>query len=80
MPRGKWKVEKSKKVTQYFTKQMKAPTCPKMNKGNKSKLMFYSDTFGRVIPTSLSKINVDVSVFGEVMPSIRTRPWGLLNL
>jgi hypothetical protein len=37
--------------------------------------MFYSDTrsYGRDIPTSLSKINVHVSVFGEIKPAAKVK-------
>jgi hypothetical protein len=62
------------------TEQRKAPTCPKVNVEKKNKLMFFSHSYGRDIPTLFSKINVDVSVYGELRPSIRTRPWGLLSL
>jgi hypothetical protein len=39
--------------------------------------MFYGDSYGRDIPTSLSKNNVDVSVYGEVRPSATIK--GVLN-
>jgi hypothetical protein len=48
--------------------QRKAPSCPKVDVKTKSKLMFYSDSYGRDIPTSLSKISVDLQVSGEVRP------------
>jgi hypothetical protein len=36
------------------TEQMKAPRCPKVNVKKKSKLMFYSDSYGRNIPMLLN--------------------------
>jgi hypothetical protein len=39
----------------------------------KNKLMFYNDSYGRGIPTLLSKSNDDVSVFGEVRPGAKVK-------
>jgi hypothetical protein len=39
----------------------------------KSKLMFYSDSYGRDIPTSLSKINIDLPASGEVRPGAKVK-------
>jgi hypothetical protein len=55
------------------TEQRKAPNCPKVNGEKKSKLMFYSDSYGRDIPMSLSKINVVVSMFGEIRPGAKVK-------
>jgi hypothetical protein len=36
--------------------------------------MFYSDSYGRdIIPTPLSKNNIDVSMFGEVRPGAKAK-------
>jgi hypothetical protein len=54
-------------------KQRKAPSCQKVNVKKKSKLMLYSDSYGRDIPMSLSKINIDLSVSGEVRPGAKVK-------
>jgi hypothetical protein len=46
--------------------QKKTTVCLKKNE-----VMFYSDSCGRDIPTSLSKFNDDVSVFGEIRPGTK---------
>jgi hypothetical protein len=33
--------------------------------------VFYNDSYGRDIPALLSKNNADVSVYGEVTPSVK---------
>jgi hypothetical protein len=38
----------------------------------RNEILFYSDSYGRNV-TSLSKNNVDTSVFGEVRPSAKIR-------
>jgi lysophospholipase L1-like esterase len=43
----------------------------RLNRGEWSKLILYSDSYGRDIPTSLSKINNDLSVSGEVRPGAK---------
>jgi hypothetical protein len=55
------------------TQQKKALSYPKKMVKKKNKLMFYSDSYGRDIPLSLSKTNVDVSVFGEVRPGAKVK-------
>jgi hypothetical protein len=46
---------------------------PKVNVKKKKKLIFYSDIYGRDIPTALSKTNVDISVYGEVRPGAKMK-------
>jgi hypothetical protein len=53
--------------------QRKEARCPKVNVKKNNKLLFYSDGYGRGIPTSLSKINDDISVYGEVRPGARVK-------
>jgi hypothetical protein len=60
------------KVTEE-TQQKKAISYPKKNVKKKNKLMFYSDSYGCDIPLSLSKTNIDVSVFGEVRPGAKVK-------
>jgi hypothetical protein len=54
-------------------KQRKETRCPKVNVKKNNKLVFYSDGYGRGIPTSLSKINYDISVYGEVRPGAKVK-------
>ena len=43
------------------------------NGEKRNKIMFYSDSYGRDMPLSLSKNNVDTSVFGEVKSGLVQR-------
>ena len=45
----------------------------KITSKKRNKIMFYSDSYGRDILLSLSKNNVDTSVFGEVRPRAKIR-------
>jgi hypothetical protein len=45
----------------------------KINGKKNNKIKFYTDSYGRNIPLSLSKNNEDNSVFGEVRPSAKIR-------
>ena len=53
--------------------QRKESSHPKVNAKKKNELIFYSDSYGRDILMSLSKTNLDISVYGEVRPGAKVK-------